>query len=202
DPSLFDRAFQYPIWQSPAQRTADRHVLAATDQSRGIIRTKMPFRFRGRRKRHRAFFAQSCVSRHLPRFVFPALDQGGVAYDFDLPLVIGKTYATAETLLVKAAQLRLIIVMVSRAEERSAQSASRDIREISLNWIRLHNVDLVKVAISESECISLEEFSVGRHSAVLAKLIKRRFLLCREANSVAHRFFQEQTGQRKQRISN
>ena len=64
----------------------------------------------------------------------------------------------------------------------------------------LHNLDLIEIGVSESEGVSLEEFPVHRHGAVVAKLIKWVFFLCRETNLVAHRFLQEQTRQRKQRI--
>src|SRR5205823_5722418 len=82
----------------------------------------------------------------------------------------------AQTLLVKAAQLRLITVMVSRAKKRPTQSASRHIREVSLDRIGLRNVHLVEIRMGESECVSLEEFPIRRHHAVVPKLIKRRFL--------------------------
>src|SRR5205085_6725851 len=61
---------------------------------------------------------------------------------------------------------------------------------------------LVEIVLSESECISLQEFPIRRDDAVIAKLKKRRFLPGREADLVTYRFFQEQTRQCKQRICN
>ena len=72
----------------------------AADECREILRTKMSFRFRSRRKRQRRLFAQGCVSRDLSGFLFPALDHRGIADDLDLPLIIGKAQSPAETLLV------------------------------------------------------------------------------------------------------
>src|SRR6185295_7868790 len=52
------------------------------------------------------------------------------------------------------------------------------------------------------ECISLEKFPVHGKSAVLTKLIKRRFGLWSETNFISPRFFQKQARQNKQRIGN
>src|SRR6266403_2999395 len=93
-------------------------------------------------------------------------------------------------------------MVISRAQKRSAQPTPGDIRETSLYRIAFHNIDLVKVAVREPERVSLEEFPVHGDSAVLAKLKKRRFGLCRETNFISPRFFQEQAGQNKQRIGN
>src|SRR5262245_62752317 len=86
----------------------------------------MAFRFRSRRKRQSAFLAQCCVGRHLASFIFPALDELRVAYDLDLPLIIRKAHAAAETLLVQAPQLRLISVVIGRAQKHSAQPRSEE----------------------------------------------------------------------------
>ena len=93
-------------------------------------------------------------------------------------------------------------MVIRRAQKRSAQSTPGHIREISLYRIAFYNVDLVKIALSESECISLEEFPIYRDYAGLAKLIKRRFCLCCETNFISPRFFQKQTRKGKQRIRN
>src|SRR5882724_3630980 len=93
-------------------------------------------------------------------------------------------------------------MVISRAQKRAAQPTPGDIRETSLYRIAFHNIDLVKVAVREPERVSLEEFPVHGDSAVLAKLKKRRFGLCRETNFISPRFFQEQAGQNKQRIGN
>src|SRR5439155_22704529 len=126
-PRLLDRSVQYVMRQMAAHRPADGHFLPATDQRGQIMRPKMPFRFHRRRKRRGIFFAWSCIGRHLSGFFFPAFDLRGVAYNLDLPLVIGKTHPAAETLLVKASQLRLITVMVGWPKKSPAQSAARHI---------------------------------------------------------------------------
>src|SRR5678816_2973453 len=95
----------------------------------------MSFRFRSRRKRQRRLFEQGCVSRDLSGFLFPALDHRGIADDLDLPLIIGEAQSPAETLLVQASQLRLVSMVVSRAQKRAAQPTPSDIREISFYWI-------------------------------------------------------------------
>src|SRR6516162_4659177 len=92
--------------------------------------------------------------------------------------------------------------MIGRPQKHAAQSTPGDIREISLYRVTFHNIDLVKVALGEPECVSLEKFPVHRNSAVLAKLMKLRFGFCGEANFISPRFFEEQAGQNKQRIRN
>src|SRR6266446_5681730 len=93
-------------------------------------------------------------------------------------------------------------MVIGRAQKRAAQPTPGDIGETSLYRIAFYNIDLVKVALRESECVSPEEFPVHGDFAVLAKLIKRRFGFCRETNFIPPRFFQEQPGQNKQRIGN
>ena len=146
--------------------------------------------------------APGCVSGHLSGFLFPALDHRRIADNLDLPLIIGKAHAPAETPLIQAAQLRLVSVVIGRAEKRAAQPTPGDIREISLYRIAFDNIDLVEVALREPECVSLEEFPVHGDSAVFAKLIKRRFDFCRETNFISPGFSQEQASQNKKRIGN
>src|SRR5882757_10279244 len=93
-------------------------------------------------------------------------------------------------------------MVIGRSQKRATQPTPGDIREISFYRIAFYNIDLVKVVLREPESVSLEEFPVHGDSAVLAKLIKRRFGLCRETNFISSRFFQEQAGQNKQRIGN
>ena len=92
--------------------------------------------------------------------------------------------------------------MVSGPKKRPARSASRHIGKVPLDRVGFGNIDLVEIEMGEPERASLQEFPIRRHDAVIAKLKKRRFLLGREADHVPHRFFQEQTRQRKQRICN
>src|SRR4029453_12704232 len=93
-------------------------------------------------------------------------------------------------------------MVIGRAKKRAAQPTPGDIGETSLYRIAFYNVDLVKVALREPERVSLEELPVHGDSAVLAKLKKWRFGLCRETNFISPRFFQKQAGQDKQRIGN
>jgi hypothetical protein len=93
--------------------------------------------------------------------------------------------------------LRLISVVIGRAQKCTAQPTPGDIRETSLYWIAFYNIDLVKIALGEPKRISLEEFPVHGDAAVLAKLKKWCFGLCRETNFISPRFFQEQAGQNK-----
>ncbi len=48
---------------------------------------------------------------------------------------------------VESAQLRLIVVMIGRAEQRAAEPAARDIREISLERFALRHLDRVKIIL-------------------------------------------------------
>ena len=93
-------------------------------------------------------------------------------------------------------------MVIRRAQKRAAQPTPGDIREISFYWVTFYNIDLVKVALGEPECVSLEKFPVHGDSAVLAQLMKRCSGFCHETNFVSPRFFQEQSGQNKQRIGN
>src|SRR4030095_320116 len=159
---VFNHTIERRIWQMPAQNSADGQLCSAENQIRQIIRPKMPFCFGSGRKHRRIFFADGCVCRHGPRFVFPALDQRWIIHDLDLPLIIGKAHSAAKTLLVKAAELRLIMVVVRWSKKRSAQSTSRYIREISLDGIRLRDVDLVEIFVGKSKTVPLEQFSIQR----------------------------------------
>ena len=133
---------------------------------------------------------QRCVGRHLSGFIFTSLHQTGVAQDLDLSLVFRKTHSPAETLLVQAAQLRLVRVIVGWTQKRPAQSAPRHVGEISLYGFAFHYVDLVKVALGESKCILIQKFAINRDDAI-AELIKRRFPRRCKTNFVASRFFQK-----------
>src|SRR5262249_44733052 len=132
-----------------------------------------------------------CVGRNLASFFLPALDQSSVAHDLDLPPIVRKAHAPAETLLIQASQLWLVRVVIRGPQKRSAQPTPRYIGEIPLYRIALYNVDLVKVALRKSKCISIQKFPIHGYSAVFAKLIKRRFRLCGETNFITPRFFQE-----------
>ena len=91
------------------------------------MRPKMPLRFRGGREGRRNLLAASRIGRHLPSLFFPALNQLRIIHDLDLSLIIGEAHPAAKALLVKAAQLQLIIVMIRRPKKCPAQPASRHI---------------------------------------------------------------------------
>src|SRR3954469_21508445 len=93
-------------------------------------------------------------------------------------------------------------MVIGGTQERAAQPTSCNIREISFYGIGFYNIDLVKIALGKSECVSLQEFRVYGDFAVFAKLNKRCFGLRRETNFISSGFFQKQAGQNKQRIGN
>src|SRR5438094_10163629 len=66
----------------------------------------------------------------------------------------------------------------------------------------LYAVNVVKNFASKSNCVSLKEVSSQSHSAIYAQSIKRRYRFGRQPDVVAFRFFQEQTRQSKNGISN
>src|SRR5512133_2838457 len=119
-PRLLDRPVQYSVRQTPARRPADSDVLDAANEPRQIAGPKMAFGFRSRRKSQRRLFTQRRVSGDLSGFLFPALDHRGVTDDFDLALILSKVHSPAETLLIQASQLRLVSMMIGRAEKRAA----------------------------------------------------------------------------------
>src|SRR5262245_4343307 len=125
----------------------------------------MSFGFRNRRKRQRRLFSQRCVSRDLSGFLFPAFDHRGIADDLDLALILSKAHSPAETLLVQASQLRLVSMMIGRAQKRAAQSTSGNIREISFYRIAFCNINLVEVSLGEPKCVTIEKFPVHGNSA-------------------------------------
>src|SRR5438067_2913882 len=158
----------------PAGGTVDDQFRNRADEAWQIILLKVPLRFRHRRKRLGRFVAQRRERGHFARVFFPFLDLRRISHDLDLALVIGKAHATAETLLVQISETTLIIVMIGRAEKRSAQSAARDVGEISLDRLGLGDLDFVKIVLSKTKCVALEKLSIDRDSAISAKLIKRR----------------------------
>src|ERR1043166_10306399 len=100
----------------------------------------MPFSVRGTRERLRRLGVLNVIGRDVARLFFPLLDDGRIAHDLDLALVIGETHAPTETRFVKITQLRLVSVVIRRAEQSPAQPAPGDIREVALHRLRLRGL--------------------------------------------------------------
>src|SRR5206468_7196222 len=64
------------------------------------------------------------------------------------------------------------------------------------------DVDIVKIFASEPKSIPLEGFTIQRHLAMLAQLVKRRSLPRGQTNLVAFGLFKKQTRQSKNGIGN
>ena len=158
--------------------------------------------FHGRIESRSSFFANGRIRDDPARLFLPLFNQSGIGHDFDLSLIIGKTHPPAEALFVKAAKLRLIVVMIGRTKKRSAQTTTGDIREISFDRLRQRGLDFVKIVVRELKCPSLEKFSIKRNCAILAELVKRRLRRCGQTDFVAFRFFQEGACQGEKRIGN
>src|SRR5207302_8345338 len=81
--------------------------------------------------------------RYFARFFLPLLDQRGIAHNFDLPLKINEAHASAETLFVETAKLRLVTVMVGWSQQSPARPFARHAAEIPLDRIVQGHVDSV-----------------------------------------------------------
>src|SRR2546423_11251120 len=84
-----------------------------------MILAEMPFGVGRVRKGNRRLRILHVVGGDTARLFFPLLDDGGIADDVDLALVIGETHPPAETRFVEIAKLRLVSV-VGRRARRSA----------------------------------------------------------------------------------
>src|SRR5437764_6044018 len=94
--------------------------------------SKMTLSLGGIGERDRRLDILRRISRDAARLFFPFLHDCRIAHHVDLFLVIGKAHPAAEARFVKVAQLRLIMVMISRTQQRAAEPAAGDVREISL----------------------------------------------------------------------
>jgi len=92
--------------------------------------------------------------------------------------------------------------MIGRAEERSAQSAARDVGKISFDRLGLSDVDLVKILLGEAKRASLEKVAIGRDRAAFAKLKERNVRRRDQLHIVTGSFFQKQSCEREKRIGN
>src|SRR5947207_7681154 len=100
--------------------------------------------------------------------------------------------------------------MVRRSEQSPAQPASGDIREIAFQWVRLRNFDGVEIVTRTGERGVFENLPIGSDRSVFAELKKPVSAMLRrgrlralghgEPDIVAFRFFEEQSGQGKDRI--
>ncbi len=68
--------------------------------------------------------------RFRPRLLLPSLHRRRIAHDLDLALEIRERHPPAEALIVKLAQSGLIPVMIGGTQQRSRETASRDIGEV------------------------------------------------------------------------
>ena len=121
----------------------------------------------------RRLFLQRHVGGYAARLFLPALDRLGVGHDLDLPLVIGKAHPPAETLLIETAQLRLISVMIGRAEQDPAQPVSAPRGEIAFDRFGLSDLGAIKIVLFAQESAVLENAPVARDRAVVAQLEER-----------------------------
>src|SRR5947208_15463373 len=88
-------------------------------------------------------FSAKCTHRFLPQgreggdftsSFFPFFYQERIIHNFDFSLKFGEIHPAAEALVVKAAKLRLITVMISRAEKGTAGSLAGNAGKMSLPW--------------------------------------------------------------------
>src|SRR5713226_9600432 len=105
----------------PAVGASDGNFRNTAHQSRQIILPEMLLGFHGRIESRSSFFANGRIRDDLARLFLPLFNQSGIGHDLDLSLIIGKTHPPAEALFVKAAKLRLIVVMIGRTKKRSEE---------------------------------------------------------------------------------
>ena len=108
---------------------------------------KMSFRVRVAVESRRRLLVFRRESRDAARLFLPLLNYRGITHDFDLPLKILEAHPPAVTLFVKRAQLRLIGVMIRRAEQRAAHAIARDVREVSFDRLGLCYFDVVEILL-------------------------------------------------------
>src|SRR6266849_2849961 len=163
----------------PAAGASDGNFRSTAHQSRQIILPEMLLGFHGRTESRSSFFANGRIRDDLARLFLPLFNQSGIGHDLDLSLIIGKTHPPAEALFVKAAKLRLIVVMIGRTKKRSARTTTGNILEISFDRLRQRGLDLVKIFVRELKCPPLEKFSIKRNCTILGELVKRKPRRCR-----------------------
>ena len=91
--------------------------------------------------------------------------------------------------------------MIRRTQQRAAEPAAGDVREISLERFSLRHLHRVEIVARVCKGAALENAAIGCNRAGFALLMQRRILRRRQANIVALGFFQEETREREHRIS-
>src|SRR5262249_17299249 len=110
-----------------------------------------------------------------------------------------ETHTTAETLFVKIAQLRLIAVIVGRAEQRPAQTATGNGSEVALDRFRLRHLGAIETTFLAEKCAVLEQAPIACHWAIFAQLEKFGCLTF-QPNIVPFRLIKKHAGEGKNGI--
>ena len=113
-------------------------------------------------------------------------------------MVIAKAHSAAEALLIQISQSTLVVVMIGRSQQCAAESIARDVREISLERLRLGYVDPVEIRLGKTKRAALEKMAIGRNGAVFAKLKKRNARRDAQLHIVPRRFFEKQAREREE----
>src|SRR4051794_31261719 len=122
---------------------------------------KMPFRVRGGIEGERRVLPQSRVGGDSSRFFLPLLHDRGIVHDLDLALIVLKTHAPTEALLIKRTQFRLVGMVIRWTKQRSTGPAPRDRRKVAFDWFALQNVSLVKFGLTQPKSVRFEKISIG-----------------------------------------
>src|SRR5437899_3778427 len=133
----------------PAVGASDGNFRSTAHQPRQIILPEMLLGFHGRTESRSSLFANGRIRDDLARLFLPLFNQSGIGHDLDLSLIIGKTHPPAEALFVKAAKLRLIVVMIGWTKKRSARTTTGNIREIAFDRLRQRSIDVVEFFVAE-----------------------------------------------------
>src|SRR5207253_9047290 len=137
----------------------------------------MPFRFGFGIKSLGRFLPPGGERCYFARFFLPLLNQRGIAHDFDLPLKISEAHASAVTLFVETAKLRLVTVMIGWSQQSPARSFARDAAEIAFDRIVQGHVDGVKLLPQQAKGGVFESEVIRRDGARFAQAKKRARVL-------------------------
>ena len=140
----------------PAHHSVNGQLGGAPDQAGQMMLAKMTFHLSRVGEGGRGLAGFAGIRRDIARLLFPFFHHRRVADDIDLLLIIEEAHPPAEAGLVKGAQLRLIIVMIGRAEQRAAEPAARHVGEIALERFALDDLDRVKVVARTGEGAGFE----------------------------------------------
>src|SRR5437868_7268378 len=153
------------ITQAATGKTIDHYFAHFGNQRWEIFFPKMPLSFG---------FSAKCTHRFLPQrreggdftsIFLPFFYQERIIHNFDLSLKFGEIHPAAEALLVKPAKLRLITVMISRAEKGTAGSLAGNTGKISLHWFVQGYLASVILTLHRRKRDGLEVCAIGRNHA-------------------------------------